>query len=270
LEEQAKVISNDIKQFNLKHYMIDAEENTRVYPGARWKSYPKYRAVECAKVYMDNLDVPDGFPVGLCSYRFPNVHREFPWNAFLTHPKLTMVNPQVYWMFNNNPGYQTATSLAQYREYTTLPFLPVGAAYEESGWAPTAKEIGEFRDLCKENFDAWSYYRWGQAKNHVDWLNAMKVEVEPVPEPPPEPTPEPPPPHECEIPTAKLVPGISALRVRRGPSTGYGTIDYVRPSNPVVEILGRKVISEATEWFRIGYRQWSAARYNGRRYLEEL
>jgi hypothetical protein len=269
MAKQAQLVSEDIKQFNLKHLMIDAEHNGRVYPGAYWKTYPRYRVVECAKTYMDNLDVPTGFPVGLCSYRYPEVHREFPWEAFLNHPKMTMINPQVYWMWANNPGYQFALSLKQYRKLSSLPFIPVGAAYEEGGWEPTSMEIAQFKELCQEHTQAWSFYRWGQAKYHDDWLAAMKVEVD-VPEPPPEPPPPPPPPPVFEIPKARLAPGVSALRIRSGPSTGYSTVGYVRPVQPTVEILERKVISDVTEWFRIGYGQWSAAKYNGTRYLVEL
>ena len=38
MAKQARLVSEDIKRFNLKHLMVDAEENSRVYPGAYWKT----------------------------------------------------------------------------------------------------------------------------------------------------------------------------------------------------------------------------------------
>lgn len=267
LARQAALVSADIRDFKLDHLMVDAEENQHVYPGAFWKSFPRSRVINCAREYMDNLSVPDGLPVGLCSYRYPEVHQRFPFQAFLQHPRMTMINPQVYWQGSHNPGYQVAKSLNQYRKLSSLPFYPIGAAYEEHGWAPFAQDIGEFTAVCQENFNGtYGWYRWGHAKKRKNWLAAMKVEVEPVPEPEPEPEP----PHECVIPTGKLVAGISALRIRSGPSTGYSTVGYVMPTQPKVEILERKAISSETEWWRLGYWQWSAARYRGTVYLQEV
>jgi len=263
LAKQAQLVSQDIIGLGLDHLMIDAEENGRVSPYAHWKTFPKYKTEAMADAYLDSLDLPEGVQVGLCSYRYPESHREFPWEAFLSHPRLDMLNPQLYWIQANNPGYQTATSLSQYRKLTDKPFYPIGSAYEELGWKPTAAQIGEFTELCKVNFKTWGWYRWGQAKDHQDWLQEMKVEVEypvPIPVPPP----------VFEIPKACLADGVSALRIRSGPSTGYGTVGYVKPDQPIVEILEKKEISAATVWYRIGYGQWSAARYNNTVYLEDL
>jgi hypothetical protein len=258
LVRQAQAISSDIAEFDMKHLMIDAEQNSRVYPGALWKT--QSGTDRLAKVYMDGLGVPAGFPVGLCTYRYPELHREFPFEAFLDHPTLTMINPQVYWVHADNPGEQIALSLRQYRRLSNKDFYPVGAAYSEAGWEPSAQEIAEFSDVSK-NFDAHSFFRWGQAKEHPDWLEAMKVEGVVYPDPDPDPEPV--------IPLGDLAPGISALRIRSGPSTGYGVIGYVTPAQPVVEILERHVVGSNTEWWRIGYSQWSAAKYNGTRYLYE-
>jgi hypothetical protein len=266
MAKQAALISADIRDFKLSHLMIDAEENQRVYPGAFWKSYPRYRVIQCAREYMDNLALPDGFPVGLCSYRYPEVHPAFPFQAFLEHPRMTMINPQLYWQGSHNPGYQVAKSLNQYRKLSSLPFYPIGSAYEEHGWAPSAKDIGEFTAVCQENFNGtYGWYRWGHAKKRESWLTAMKVDVDydDVEEPLP-------PPHECEIPKGKLVSNVSALRIRSGPGTGYGVVGYVTKDKPDVEILERKVVTSETEWWRIGYWQWSAARYRGTVYLQEV
>jgi hypothetical protein len=268
MAKQAQLISKDIKEFKLEHLMVDAEQNSRVYPGAYWKSFPRYRVIECARRYMDNLDLPDGFPVGLCSYRYPEVHREFPFQAFLDHPKMTMINPQVYWQYAHNPGYQVGKSLQQYRRLSQLPFNPIGASYEEHGWAPTAKDIAEFTEICQDYFDAYGFYRWGHAKKRKDWLAAMKVEVASDPSNGGGGV-EPPPPHECVIPSGKLVSTINALRIRSGPGLGYAVVGYVTQKKPKVEILARRSPNPDIEWWRIGYKQWSAAKYGGKVYLQE-
>ena len=176
-------------------------------------------------------------------------------------------------MLANNPGYQFSKSKAEYAKMCSLPFVPIGSAYEEGGWMPSAKEIAEFNELAEVHTGgtwapAWGYYRWGQAKNHQDWLQAMKVEV---PEPPPPLPPLPPPPPV--VPKARLLPDIKALRIRSGPSIAYPMIGRIT-GLPEVEILERKMVTVAipgdTEWFRIGYEQWTAAKYAGVQYLEEL
>lgn len=84
----------------------------------------------------------------------------------------------------------------------------------------------------------------------------------------PEPEPEPEPPIEWTYNLAVLLPDVTALRIRSGPSTGYGVVGHVTQDHPLVEVIERKVINSATEWFRIGYKQWAAAKYNGKKYLE--
>lgn len=254
-KKQAQLISEDIRKFELDHLMIDAEENK--YVGAYWKSYPKYRTSAAAKEYLDNLDLSDEVPVGLCTYRYPELHPEFPWDAFLNHSRMNMINPQVYWVGAHNPGYQLAKSLGQYRKLSQLPFYPIGAAYSEGGWEPTAKEIAEFVEVCQESFGGiYGFYRWGMAKDHPDWLAAMKVDVTPDWEPPIIPV----------IPQARCL--REKLRIRSGPSFQHDTVGYVLEGE-VVDVLEIDFQTRA-EWYRIGFGQWCARRYLENVYLEDI
>ena len=112
-----------VNRHTLAGFLIDAESQYK-QPGAfSWASH-----------YMDTLceELPS-VPIGLCSYRFPSLHREFPWDAFL--PRCDFHAPQVYWEGAHTPGAQLERSIRELTGKRYLPIIPIGSAYSTGTWS---------------------------------------------------------------------------------------------------------------------------------------
>ena len=147
-----------VNKFGLDAYVINAE--------AEYKEPGKATA---AASFMTQLraGLPD-LPIGLSSYRYPDLHMQLPWREFLS--KCDFNTPQVYWMLQHNPGWQLTESLRQFRVLepklglAPLPYIPTGAAFKEAGWQPTAADLDEFDSKAKElELPGVLWYRWGHA-----------------------------------------------------------------------------------------------------------
>lgn len=69
-------------------------------------------------------------PVGLSSYRYPQLHTALPWEVFLSRCDWNL--PQVYWI-DELPADCLRRSLAQHQALPVArPVVPTGAAYGES------------------------------------------------------------------------------------------------------------------------------------------
>lgn len=282
MAKQAQMAVADIEKFGLSHWLVDAEHNAKI--GALWKDLA---AKKNATDYMNALSVTNGFPVGLCSYRFPRYHPEFPWNEFVKHPRNTFNAPQVYWMYATNPGQQLRGSFDEYNKIRPQPFVPIGAAYSEYGWSPNAAQIKEFVTTAKTmGLPGWGFWEISWALQHEDWLQAMTEPTVPIPEIEPTPTPEPiPTPEPAPEPTPEPTTGIvkmkvatDTLRVRSAiiPSAVFGatpgkvygtsTVYFSLKRGDVVEVL-EEIVDGKNIWARTGLRQFVAKKYDNTTYL---
>lgn len=140
-----------------------------------------------------------GMPLGISTFRFPNVHRHFPWGAFHNPADFTM--PQVYWAKANNPREQLRMCLDQYESMgVSCPIHPVGPAYTEWGWTPKEGEITAFWNECeKQVLTGVSFWDYTFARKEVRLWKEVKalpkygIEQPEPPDPPdpPDPGPEP-------------------------------------------------------------------------------
>ena len=147
-----------------------------------------------AEVYskMIRASFPD-LLLALSSYRFPTLHREFPFNSFLKYVDLNM--PQVYWMFGNGtvPG-QLRRCVAEFasEKFVQRPIFPTGAAFTEHGWAAIPEDqkifIEQARGLGLAGCNWWEYYH---ARHRLPDL-WKAISQTPFGEIVPEPAPEPP------------------------------------------------------------------------------
>lgn len=154
VEEAAKAISR-IRELGVQGFVINAEGH---YKG-------KYAA---ATSFMNQLTGSiKNIPIALSSYRYPNYHPQLPWNEFLKKCDLSM--PQVYWMFNNNPGAQLKKTIAEYQNLQyTPPIFPTGAAFTEYGWTPTLGEIIEFMQTAKDlKLSGINFWEWGNLHTYL-------------------------------------------------------------------------------------------------------
>jgi len=183
---EARIAVTRVKQLGLDGYVIDAESE-----------YKQPDREDNAILYMNQLrqGLPS-LPIALCSYRYPKLHSEFPWKAFLNYCDYNM--PQVYWEQAHNPEAQLRTSVSQFQALTPFrPIIPTGPVYRAGGWEPTDADLNEFMNTAKSlnlsaiNYFAWDYgrsiltnlwntvssYNWGSAPVYQDisvqYINAL-------------------------------------------------------------------------------------------------
>lgn len=157
-QEAARAIER-IQKYSFKGWIIDAEGE-----------YEAAGMAAAATRYMIALGngLPSDYPIGLTTYRYPNVHEGFPWRIFL--PQVDFYMPQVYWMQAHDPAYQLDKSLTQYRKrenelnISPKPYYPVGAAFYENGWQPTLDEIKAFHAKAIDlGLNSVCYWEWSDA-----------------------------------------------------------------------------------------------------------
>src|SRR5260370_23146140 len=90
--------------------------------------------------------LPAAMPVALSSYRFPSVHRDLPWAAFLEHCDLSM--PQVYWQGAHNAEAQLTRSVTELSNAKLVgnvrPAVPAASAYGSTAWITTPRDLSQF------------------------------------------------------------------------------------------------------------------------------
>ena len=147
---EAQIAIKRVQELGIEGYAIDAE--------AEYKLAGRETA---ARTFMTELrkSLPNT-PVALCSYRFPTLHPELPWKAFLEKCDYNM--PQVYWQGAHNPGAQLQRCQREFQSMTpSLPIIPVGPVYKAGDWVATPADIVEFMDMARAlNMSAVTYFEW--------------------------------------------------------------------------------------------------------------
>lgn len=192
-QSEALTAAAQVQRYGLAGFVIDAESEyqAHLYRTSRARAY--VAALRAA--------LPDT-PLALSTYRYPSLHRPFPFGAFLEKCDLQM--PQVYWEQAHNPGDQVRRSRREWAALGYQPYLPTGSAYGAGKWEATGAEVCEFLTVCRDegypgaNLWSWDYagrpdkaYLWREIER-FDW----PTPVQPIP-----PAPVPPPPTEWHWPT---------------------------------------------------------------------
>ena len=154
--DEARAAIRRANQLRLDGYVIDAEAE-----------YKQPGMASAAQTFMTTLKagLPAAMLVGLSSYRYPALHPQLPWAAFLEHCDLSM--PQVYWQGAHNPAVQLARSLAELSDARLVglprPVVPTGSAYGEGDWSATRDDVQKFLAQAQQlklpaaNFYSWDY-----------------------------------------------------------------------------------------------------------------
>lgn len=253
-EAEANMAIKRATAMRVQAFVVDAEVE-----------YKQEGRSSAAKLYMDRLRAGLQIPIGLSSYRFPSLHREFPWSVFLKRCDFAL--PQVYWMQAHNAGAQLLKSASEYKNLAPeLPYIPTGAACREHGWQPTVSEIIDFLDTAK---------RIGvQAVNFWEWSDARKPDLLPLwntiaeyawPGTPPSPPPPPPPPLEGLV--MRVV--QDGLNVRTGPGLNFTPIGKLAEGQQVRALD----VGGAGAWVEIefnGQRAWANVQIGTDRNMEPV
>lgn len=254
-EREAEMAIRRVKETGVESFLIDAEGH-----------FEKPGWAERARSYLRILKpgLP-GLSIGLSSFRWPSVHRPFPWKVFLD--AVDYVMPQVYWMKAHNAAAQLQRSLAEYRKIGlgTKPFIPTGAAYQEWGWRPTPAEIHEFLVEARKTCQGANFWVWEHARRYPELWEVIRSygwgndPVIPVGEAGEETEP---------VVIRALVGRVKAgvMNYRSGPGTRFTDLgDLVQGAE--VPVLG---IAGSDFWVKIGENpeRWAAAEYGGKSYME--
>ena len=164
--DEAKIAVQRARQLGLDGYVIDAEGE-----------YTAPGMAAAAHTFMASLKggLPAETVVALSSYRYPSVHRDLPWAAFMEHCDLVM--PQVYWLGAHNSAAQLTRSVTELSEArlvgTPRPVIPTGSAYGSGNWTATADDLGNFLTAAQQlKLGAANFYSWDAAAipdNHDLW-----------------------------------------------------------------------------------------------------
>jgi len=155
--KEADIAVLRVKNLGLDGYAIDAEAQ-----------YEQSGMDSSARSFMSRLraGLPT-FPVALSSYRYPSVHPNLPWQAFLEKCDLNM--PQVYWVEADNPGEQLIRCNREFGAISpSRPIIPTGSAFLQGSWAPTVPQINEFLQTAQVlNLNAANFWEWGHTRLYL-------------------------------------------------------------------------------------------------------
>ena len=166
--DEARIAVQRSTQLGLDGYVVDAEVEYK-QPGRS----------AAARTFMSALrsGLPGSTLVALSSFRYPSLHRQLPWRAFLEHCDLVM--PQVYWEQAHNPAQQLARSVSELSNPELVgfvrPVVPTGAAYGSGNWRATPDDVAKFLTqaqtlgLAAANLYSWDY---ATSKGNTDLWDA--------------------------------------------------------------------------------------------------
>jgi hypothetical protein len=152
-EDEATVAAQLVNDLGMDGFVVNAE-----HPA-------KGRDAE-SELYMQVLrDGVGGLPIGLSSYRYPQMHATLPWETFLNRCDWNL--PQMYWI-DEAPADCFNRSLAQHEALPAArPVVPTGAAYGETYgtlyFRAEPAEITAFLDAVRSaglpgaNFWSWDW-----------------------------------------------------------------------------------------------------------------
>jgi hypothetical protein len=162
-----------------------AMKRIALFDGYEWDAEGYYKNKHNQAETFAGLVAAEGIdkPLGLCSYRFPDLHPEVPWDAFLSIS--TYHAPQVYWnppneQLEHGPIPELDKSIEQLKAIKDLQVVPVGRAYIGDGYpdpGPTYDEVTEFMDHCKRiglpGFSLWSWDALGSHNGGAERMAAF-------------------------------------------------------------------------------------------------
>ena len=168
---EAQVAAAAILRNGFAGWLIDAEQQYKVPEAKRW-----------ATAYMAELRrlLPE-LPVGLCSYRYPRLHPEFPWKEFVSGCDFHA--PQLYWLLTTSdgaPGQQLEKSVSQLENEKKMPVVPIGiACYDPTTeWQPSLAQMRNFvLSAHRMGLPGYGWWEWAQAaSNPLLWNEIVSLQ----------------------------------------------------------------------------------------------
>lgn len=213
-----------------------------------------------ARLYMQTLrrEFPN-LPIALSSYRYPTLHRDFPFDAFLEFCDIVM--PQVYWMQAHNSAEQLERSFAEHQDlkYRRL-YFPTLAAFQQNGWKPTAGEIQAAMVRAKGmGLPGVNFWEWANTKRYLldGWEVIRSFAWADTPGQPADPTTEP-------IGSAYIT-TVKRVNLRTDPSKNADSLVVLNPGTMLMK-SDSTVDTPLIKWQSV--RCWVALEENGTKLAE--
>ena len=177
-EREAERALERIERLGLQGYILDAEQEY------------KRAGASAAEKFMKRLRAGSDVPLALCSYRFPTLHKDFPWQAFLAwmdsaHGDIHM--PQMYWVGDargDGPALQLTRCHKELSALKALQVLPIGGLYTQTVsnvlWQPTTVQMQAFAQAAMDlDCAGLGWWSWDavcklDAQNNLGWWQAIR------------------------------------------------------------------------------------------------
>jgi hypothetical protein len=227
--DEARRAAERYQQLGLAGFVVNAEMQFKAKGMA-----------SAAHKYMQELRrLLPAVQIGLSTYRYPTVHYQFPFTAFLGYCDFAM--PQVYWVESVNPAQQLKKSHDEFRAiFPSKPIIATGAAYAQGSWAPTAAQITDFLNAARNlKLPAANFWEWQTAYERSGLWNAVRDYSWAGTNPPP----VDPPPTQNQTATVTA----NSLNVRGGPGTDYAIVGNLKAGYVV------PVLEKSGSWVRIEF-----------------
>lgn len=150
--KEAQSTINIVNGLDISGYFIDVEGE-----------YDKPNTAGAATTYITTLRAGTQKPLGLCSYRYPNLHLNVPWKIFLDNVDFHI--PQVYILqavSDIASSFQMGKSYIQLKTLKELPYIPIGTICKDdnSAWIPTEAQTKDFyyNGVVKLQLSGYGFY----------------------------------------------------------------------------------------------------------------
>lgn len=241
-EGQVSVLA--INEYGVSGFEIDAEQEYKAPGSKTW-----------AIAYMNTLrGAKPMLSVSLSSYRFPNLHNEFPWAEFLAQCDLHL--PQVYWIGAHNPAGQLVQSVGQLKARRDLPVVPVGAGFPFGDWEPTVADWLAFDEEAKAlgcpGLSVWSLQHVRQLPEVWQCFQGLDWGAEPPP-------PSDPGPLMFEV-------VADSLFIRSGPGQSYPVVGGLEKG----QVVECENVGGWNAWVEILPGKWACVSLSGVEYMRKV
>lgn len=210
---EAQMAADCVRVLRLDGFVIDAE-----------KEYKAPGMAANAKLYVNALRraVGSAYPLGITAYRFPSLHREFPWHEFLSACQYNF--PQVYWEQSHNAAAQLARCVREFGAMSPArPIVAMAPTYAVGGWRPLCEDIHAFMESARElGLAGMSFFCWDELRAQVPDLWTEISGAEPASE------------------VVRYVLTYAWRWLRAGPGTAYARVGHLTAGArfEVVQVLG--------------------------------
>lgn len=156
-KSEAQAVIDAVERWGLDFYVVNSEKELKGggVPWSGWQARDTNKLRKYASAFWRELrsGLPD-LCIGMTSYRFPKLHREFLWDIMLDKRYVDFNQPQVYWEMEYREDRPRLQALVSKKEFDDmgfdLPYVPLFSCYPRGTWKPTPAQLMNFASGVEE------------------------------------------------------------------------------------------------------------------------